>query len=287
MRSVLISTYEMGRQPFGLASAAAWLRREGWDVTPVDVAKEPLEDDTLASADLIAFHLPMHTATRLAGAGHRSGSPPESVRAPLRVRVVCAAQRGLAAVARRGRGARRRSSRRTWRRSRAGDGGRQERKRAGRGASFLRGPDGLRSNRRPLAAFTSSSPIAPGCRRSRGTRRCRCPTAAPLVGYTEASRGCRHLCRHCPVVPIYEGQFRVVQPDVVLADVAAQVAAGRRAHHVRRSRFLQRSDACHADRVGAARRASVRQLRRDDQGRTSAAAIAISSRGLRRPAARS
>jgi len=49
-----------------------------------------------------------------------------------------------------------------------------------------------------------------------------------LVGYTEASRGCRHLCRHCPVVPVYEGQFRVVQADVVLADVAAQVAAGAR-----------------------------------------------------------
>jgi hypothetical protein len=47
-----------------------------------------------------------------------------------------------------------------------------------------------------------------------------------LVGYTEASRGCRHVCRHCPVVPIYEGQFRVVQAGVVLADVAAQVAAG-------------------------------------------------------------
>ena len=51
-----------------------------------------------------------------------------------------------------------------------------------------------------------------------------------LVGYTEASRGCRHVCRHCPVVPVYEGQFRVVQPDVVLADVAAQVTAG--AEHI-------------------------------------------------------
>jgi hypothetical protein len=49
-----------------------------------------------------------------------------------------------------------------------------------------------------------------------------------LVGYTEASRGCRHLCRHCPVVPIYNGQFRVVQAEVVAADVAAQVAAGAR-----------------------------------------------------------
>jgi hypothetical protein len=51
-----------------------------------------------------------------------------------------------------------------------------------------------------------------------------------LVGYTEASRGCRHLCRHCPVVPIYNGQFRVVQPDIVLADIDAQIAAG--AEHI-------------------------------------------------------
>ncbi|MBI3403237.1 MAG: cobalamin B12-binding domain-containing protein, partial [Acidobacteria bacterium] len=68
MHSVLISTYEMGRQPFGLASAAAWLRDAGWTVTAVDVSKDRarLDDATLASADLVAFHLPMHTATRLA-----------------------------------------------------------------------------------------------------------------------------------------------------------------------------------------------------------------------------
>jgi radical SAM superfamily enzyme YgiQ (UPF0313 family) len=47
-----------------------------------------------------------------------------------------------------------------------------------------------------------------------------------VVGYTEASRGCRHLCRHCPIVPVYNGQFRIVAPDVVLADVGTQVAAG-------------------------------------------------------------
>ena len=49
-----------------------------------------------------------------------------------------------------------------------------------------------------------------------------------VVGYTEASRGCKHLCRHCPVVPVYEGKFRVVQRDVVLADVRQQVQAGAR-----------------------------------------------------------
>jgi hypothetical protein len=50
------------------------------------------------------------------------------------------------------------------------------------------------------------------------------------VGYTEATRGCKHLCRHCPVVPVYEGRFRVVQRDVILKDVANQVDAG--AEHI-------------------------------------------------------
>ena len=51
-----------------------------------------------------------------------------------------------------------------------------------------------------------------------------------MVGYTEASRGCKHLCRHCPIVPVYEGRFRIVQRDVVLQDVRQQVAAG--AEHI-------------------------------------------------------
>ena len=50
------------------------------------------------------------------------------------------------------------------------------------------------------------------------------------VGYTEASRGCKHLCRHCPVVPVYAGQFRVVPQDIVLADIRQQVEVG--AQHI-------------------------------------------------------
>ncbi len=46
------------------------------------------------------------------------------------------------------------------------------------------------------------------------------------VGYTEASRGCKHRCRHCPVVPVYDGAFRVVGREVVLADIRQQVEAG-------------------------------------------------------------
>src|SRR5665213_1870163 len=50
------------------------------------------------------------------------------------------------------------------------------------------------------------------------------------VGYTEASRGCKHLCRHCPIVPVYNGRFRIVQRDVVLEDIRRQVRGG--AQHI-------------------------------------------------------
>jgi hypothetical protein len=51
-----------------------------------------------------------------------------------------------------------------------------------------------------------------------------------LAGYTEASRGCKHRCRHCPIVPVYDGRFRIVPPSIVLEDVRRQVAAG--AQHI-------------------------------------------------------
>jgi radical SAM superfamily enzyme YgiQ (UPF0313 family) len=51
-----------------------------------------------------------------------------------------------------------------------------------------------------------------------------------IAGSTEATRGCKHLCRHCPIVPVYNGAFRVVERDVVLEDIRRQVAAG--AQHI-------------------------------------------------------
>ncbi len=66
MRVTLVATYELGRQPFGLASPAAWLREAGIDVTTVDLSREPFRPEAFAT-DLVAFHLPMHTATRQGG----------------------------------------------------------------------------------------------------------------------------------------------------------------------------------------------------------------------------
>jgi len=49
-----------------------------------------------------------------------------------------------------------------------------------------------------------------------------------VSGFAEGSRGCKHRCRHCPVVPVYEGKFRVVPADVVLEDIRQQVRDGAR-----------------------------------------------------------
>jgi len=220
MQALLISTYEMGRQPFGLASPAAWLRAGGWDVVCVDVSKERLRDADVKSADVIAFHLPMHTATRLAA------PVIAKARALNRSARICAY--GLYAPLNG-----------QWLRSIGVDavfGGEFEEELTQWAGATTQGAVGRafqgrqRGPERPAPQIPRIRFLVPD--RS---------TLPPLskyatlqlpdgttraVGYTEASRGCKHLCRHCPVVPIYNGQFRIVPPDVVLADVAAQVAAG-------------------------------------------------------------
>ncbi|PYR19156.1 MAG: radical SAM protein [Acidobacteria bacterium] len=232
MFAVLISTYEMGRQPFALASAAAWLRAAGWDVAPVDAAKERLQEANLVSADLIGFHLPMHTATRLAApiiATARRLNPSARIcvfglYAPLNadwLRSLGADEvlggefeEDLAEVAR----------------SMAGERGARSAQRAPSDA-FSAGFAGSAFDRRPLPRIHFRLPDRTGLPPLSRYATLQMPDGQRrLVGYTEASRGCLHLCRHCPVVPVYQGQFRVVQPDIVLADVAAQIAAG--AEHI-------------------------------------------------------
>jgi radical SAM superfamily enzyme YgiQ (UPF0313 family) len=51
-----------------------------------------------------------------------------------------------------------------------------------------------------------------------------------LVGYVEASHGCVHRCRHCPVPTVYDGRIRVVGAETVLQDI--ERLAGMGARHV-------------------------------------------------------
>ena len=66
MKVCLINTYDLGHQPFGIASPARWLEDAGANVKCLDLSVECIDDDIIKSAGLIAIYLPMHTATRLA-----------------------------------------------------------------------------------------------------------------------------------------------------------------------------------------------------------------------------
>src|SRR5579859_6796567 len=62
---LLISAFDLGHQPFGLASPAAWLAAAGARVKCLDLAVRMLDEDAVRAADVVAFYLPMHTATRI------------------------------------------------------------------------------------------------------------------------------------------------------------------------------------------------------------------------------
>ena len=216
MNVVLISTYELGHQPFGLASPAAWLRQAGAQVRCLDLSREPLEEDAVRRAALVAFYVPMHTATRLAAQlvpRVRRLNPDAhlcfyGLYAPVNetfLRSLGAGtvlggefEAGLASLVER---------------LRAGSNGAQREPVVSLDRQRFLVPD--RADLPPLTEYARL--IMP-----EGPRR--------TVGYTEASRGCKHLCRHCPIVPVYQGRFRVVDAGVVLEDVRRQAAAG--AQHI-------------------------------------------------------
>jgi radical SAM superfamily enzyme YgiQ (UPF0313 family) len=212
VRALLISTYELGRQPFGIASPAAWLKRAGAEVSVADVSRTRLDADEVRRADLVALFLPMHTATRLA-------LPViDRVRALNPTAHICAyglyappnadllRERGVTTIL----------------------GGEFE---ADLVAVALRlaAPDAPVAPVAPLPRLSFVPPDRSALPRLDKYASLEWPDGTNrIVGYTEASRGCKHLCRHCPVVPIYDGRFRVVDADVVIADVRAQVEQGAR-----------------------------------------------------------
>jgi radical SAM superfamily enzyme YgiQ (UPF0313 family) len=219
VKVVLISTYELGHQPFGLASPAAWLRKRGHAVTCMDLSREKLNEQAIRESGLIAFYVPMHTATRL------TVEVLPTIRRINSAAYLCAygLYASLSADILRAQGI----------------------------ATFLGGE--FEQALVDLAEHVSGPSAMPQHHAldssvSRGRLKFQIPDRSGLpslreyahlvlpagghrvAGYTEASRGCKHLCRHCPVVPVYEGIFRIVDREVVLADIRQQVAAG--AQHI-------------------------------------------------------
>jgi radical SAM superfamily enzyme YgiQ (UPF0313 family) len=224
----LISTYELGRQPFGLTSPVAWLRKRGHHVVSLDLSRQSLDESAVREAKLIAIYLPMHTATRLAAQlipSLRQLNPSAhlccyGLYAPMNVEYLRTLgvstilggefEEGLVHLAER----------------LAADGEQKLERQPESLISLARlsfeVPD--RSDMPAIEKYAHL--IIPGD----GYR---------IVGSTEASRGCKHLCRHCPIVPVYKGVFRRHSPPG---------SCRRAAYLFRRSGLFQRHPPCHGTR---------------------------------------
>ena len=214
MRVLLISTYELGHQPLHVASPAAALRRAGHELRCLDLSVQPWDADAVQWAQAVGFSVPMHTAMRLAlGAGRRVRR--EHPRLPICFyglyatvsRELVAGELGARTIA-----------------------GEYE-------PALVAWVDGLAAPGAPAAADrpivhlqrgTFELPareLLPGLERY---ARLAVGGEERLVGYVEASHGCVHSCRHCPIPTVYDGRIRVVQAETVLRDVERLAAMGAR-----------------------------------------------------------
>jgi radical SAM superfamily enzyme YgiQ (UPF0313 family) len=211
-RVVLISTYELGRQPFGLASPAAWLKHAGADVVLQDLAVSTFDAESVRGALLVGIYVPMHTATRMAEqvlTRVRTLNPDGHVcvyglYAPMNAEHLRTL--GAHTIL----GGEFEQPLTDLYRSLAG----RRDTTAGIPVISLARQQFQVPDRTGLPALDQYAHLRVGDGQLR------------VVGNTEATRGCKHLCRHCPIVPVYGGRFRVVQDDTVLADIRQQVTAG-------------------------------------------------------------
>jgi len=242
---LLINPYELGRQPFALAEPMAWLRRDGCAVHCIDLSLQQLDAALLGRARLVALYLGMHTATRIAAEALpriRALAPQAhlcayGLYAPMNQQLL----RGLGVKTVLG-GECEPELARLAQRLRAG-----EACDAQHGALVpLAKIDFLTPDRSGLPALARYAHLLlPGGGRKQ-------------LGFIEASRGCKHLCRHCPVVPVYQGKFRIVPLPVVMADIAQQVEAG--AAHISFGDPDFFNGSTHAMKVLAAMHAAYPQL---------------------------
>ncbi len=217
---LLVACYELGHQPLAVAWPAAFLERAGHRPALMDTSVEPVDEDKLARARVIAVSVPMHTALRLGlevAARARAVNPAAHVcffglYATLNAELLFAS--GVDSVI----------------------GGEAEAPLLALIKALERGEAGA-----VPGVGRSGQPAAPHLRRLDFPVPSR--SALPsikkyahlehdgrmeLTAYAEASRGCLHRCRHCPIPPVYGGRFFAVPREVVLADVRQQIEAGAR-----------------------------------------------------------
>jgi radical SAM superfamily enzyme YgiQ (UPF0313 family) len=204
VKVLLVSTYELGRQPVHLASPAAALVDAGFEVVTVDLAVEEWDPSILEGLGGVAFSVPMHTAMRLAI------SLAETLR-ELRPEMPLAFYGLYASVG---------SGQVLGRLADTIIVGEYEPELV----EWARGLDaghvavtGITEHLGKSKFLTPIRSILPG---HDNYARLEWEGVARLAGAVEASHGCRHRCRHCPIPVVYDGRMRVVGRETVLADIA-------------------------------------------------------------------
>jgi radical SAM superfamily enzyme YgiQ (UPF0313 family) len=217
---LFISCYELGHQPLAVASPAAVLRRAGFDPAALDLARQAVDAAAVRRARLIAIAVPMHTALRLgviAAARLRALNPEAylvfyGLYAALNAEALFAAGAGSVI------------------------GGECEEPLLRLAVALERGQAGqVPGVRTPayhagpwIARVDLEVPARDLLPPLDGYVRLIAGDESRVTGQVEASRGCLHLCRHCPIPPVYGGRFFVVPRAIVLEDIARQVAQGAR-----------------------------------------------------------
>ena len=214
---VLISPYDLGRQPFALAEPAALLSKAGCKVVCIDLSQQKLDVLLPDEADVVFIHLGMLTATRIA----MEALPRITRRLPnARIAVFgwyapinesLMRSSGVDAVF----------------------GGESDEDMVDYVTSTMAETDHPARHEAlvNLGRIDFAVPERSGLPRLDSYAKLVLPDGNERVmGFTESTRGCKHVCRHCPVVPVYQGRFRAVPAAIVLADIDQQVEQG--AEHI-------------------------------------------------------
>ena len=198
---LLISCYELGHRPAGLTRPRRALEAAGFAPDALDIAVEPLDVEKVARAKFIGISVPMHTALRL------------GVHLLHRIREinpdVSISMYGLYATL---------------------------------NADYLlsQGVDFCLSGETStqlvdlVASFVGKKWIAPPDDSVSVGKLPPLEVYAQFedkdevrtVGYTETTHGCKHICTHCPIPPVYKGKFFAVNREIVLDEIQKQVAEG-------------------------------------------------------------
>ncbi|HSB07915.1 MAG TPA: CUAEP/CCAEP-tail radical SAM protein [Blastocatellia bacterium] len=217
---LLVSCYELGHQPAGIAMPLGFLRREGIDAESMDVSVEGFDPDKIKRARLIGISVPMHTALRLGLRVAREARKlnPECHICFYGLYAVLNAEYLLKTVA-----------------DSVIGGEFEEALTLLIKAVDARGEidiDGVSTRNRLSKPILTRLDFAVPERSSlvplEHYAKLECGGEERLAGYVEASRGCLHQCTHCPIPPVYGGRFFTVPVEIVLGDIRRLVASGAR-----------------------------------------------------------